>query len=86
MTELNHLDYVVFHLKCLLSLSRLTVTYATSLSHVVPSYSATAPDLHVSVCELTLCVSQLSFSVCQALLQRLHLPLHLLLVLSDGHF
>ena len=69
MTELNRLDYVVLLFKCLLSPRRLTVAYATFLSHAQASYSVTAPDLHVSVCELALCVSQLSLSVCQALLQ-----------------
>lgn len=46
---------------------------------------APSSDLHVSVSDLPLCVPQLSLSGFQALLQRLHLPLQLLLVLFDGH-
>lgn len=64
----------------------LAATRQNIFSHILASCSVTAPDLQVSVCELPLCVSQLSLSVLQALLQGLHLPLHLLLVLSDGHF
>lgn len=58
----------------------------TLFSHVVPPDSVTTPDLGVSVWELPLCVSQLALPGLQALLQRLHLPRHLLLVLPDGHF
>lgn len=55
-------------------------------ARVLPSNSLSTPDLHVSVFELPLCVYQLPLFGFQALLQRLHLPRHLLLVLSDGHF
>ncbi len=64
------------------SVQRELKTCSTLFSHVLASYSVTAPDLQVSVGELP----QLRLSGLQAVLQRLHLPLHLLLVLSDGHF
>lgn len=61
------------------------VIHLKKKKHVAPCSSVTRPDLAVSVCQLLLCVSQLSLPDLQALLQRLHLPGHLLLVLPDGH-
>lgn len=46
----------------------------------------TSPNLEFLVCELLLHLCQLSLFGLQALLQRLHLPHHLLFVLSDCHF
>lgn len=86
MIELDALGHAVFSLVLLETSADSQRDVKTLSSHVLPSYSVPAPDLHVSVCELPLGVSQLSLSGFKALLHRLHLPLHLLLVLSDGHF